>query len=60
MVTDPQQASGKSSDLESRENWPAGALFYDFAKPILFLSNLNFNGWILASTEIRQHKTLGT
>ena len=31
MVTDPQQASGKSSDLESRENWPGGALFYRFA-----------------------------
>ena len=31
MVTDPQQASGKSSDLESRENWPGGVLFYGFA-----------------------------
>ena len=31
MVTDPQQASAKSSDLESRENWPGGALFYGFA-----------------------------
>ena len=50
MVTDPQQASGKSSDLESRENWPA---YY-------FGVICNFNGWILASTEKRQHKTLGT
>ena len=42
MVTYPQQASGKSNDLESRENWPAGALFYGFAKPILFLGSLQF------------------